>query len=83
LPWVSLSFVKLIINISTPTAINLFAGSSFKINMHPTKKMVHLRKNISINAEMSLLKFLQTCKKISKNPKAAKQTVALISEVNK
>tara|TARA_Y100000816_G_C25951091_1_gene496135 strand:+ start:490 stop:645 length:156 start_codon:yes stop_codon:yes gene_type:complete len=51
--------------------------------MHPTKKMVHLRKNISISAEMSLLKFLQTCKKISKNPKAAKQTVALISEVNK
>ena len=25
-------FCKLIINISTPTAINLFTGSSFKIN---------------------------------------------------
>lgn len=79
----SLIFVKLIINISTPTAINLFAGSSFKINMHPAIKMVHLKKNISISADISLLRFLQTFKKVSKNTKAAKQTVALISEVNK
>ena len=79
----SLSFVKLIINISTPTAINLFAGSSFKINTHPTKKMVHLRKNTSISADMLLLNSLQTFKKASKSPKAARQTVALIIEVIK